>query len=79
MESEIVGVVSLSTTEISEMKRLKIRFSGYRYIKVLSFGLHLCCLQILSVWKILMLVKEFYIIEALPFYSKLKKKKKKPK
>ena len=37
MESEIVRVVSLSTTEISEIRRLKIGYSGSRHLKRYSF------------------------------------------
>ena len=33
MESEIVGVVSLCTMEISQITRLEIRFSGSEYLK----------------------------------------------
>ena len=33
IESEIMTVVSLSTTEISEKRRLQIRSSGFGYLK----------------------------------------------
>ena len=38
MESKIVRVVSLSTTEISEITRLKIRSAGSKYLKFVPVG-----------------------------------------
>ena len=42
MVSEIVRMVSLSTTEISEITRLKIRSSGYEYLNTQWCFLFFC-------------------------------------